>query len=350
MALTGACLVLFVTFHCLMNAVAIIRPDAYNMICQFLGANWYALVASVGLAALFIIHIIYASVLTIQNRKARGADRYAINSRPPQVEWSSKNMYVLGIVVLAFLVLHLIQFWAKMQLQELRHEELTVLSDGTPLDPQMGTIFLQLAFKEWWTPVVYIIGFIALWFHMNHGFWSMFHTVGWDNNIWIERLKKIGCWWTTIVVALFIAQAVVFTVKANNPDDNYLNDKSLTEQYAEPLAKIAEPVVHDFLQSYNAVMEQARMFGTEAPIYNFVASQGEAYLTELKPIATAAQRMGVAESNETLNLAVQIVTMIEHITAEEPQTGNEEESTQEDVHVIENETAPAANPENANNQ
>ena len=115
MALTGICLVLFVTFHVLMNSVALLWPAAYNSICEFLGANWYALVASIGLAVLFIIHIIYAVWLTVQNRAARGSDRYAVTSRPPQVEWSSKNMLVLGFVVVAFLIVHLIQFWAKMQ-------------------------------------------------------------------------------------------------------------------------------------------------------------------------------------------------------------------------------------------
>lgn len=233
MALTGCCLVLFVTFHVLMNAVALIWPTAYNQVCEFLGANWYALVASAGLALLFIIHIIYAVWLTVQNYHARGNDRYAVAGRPPHVEWSSKNMLVLGIVVLAFLVVHLIQFWAKMQLQELRHAELEVLPqlEGVPASPAMGTLFLQMAFKEWYTLVIYIIGFVALWFHMNHGFWSMFHTVGWDNNIWIERLKKIGAWWTTIVVGLFVAQAIVFTVHARN--DYYTTNPALQEQYSE---------------------------------------------------------------------------------------------------------------------
>ncbi len=129
MAVTGICLVLFVTFHCLMNAVAIVYPASYNVICEFLGANWYALVASMGLAVLFIIHIIYAVWLTLQNRKARGNNRYAINSIPKSVEWSSQNMLVLGIVVLAFLVVHLIQFWAKMQLVEIRGvEEVSMFS------------------------------------------------------------------------------------------------------------------------------------------------------------------------------------------------------------------------------
>lgn len=206
MALTGICLVLFVTFHCLMNGVAIFSPAGYNAVCAFLGANWYALVASIGLAVLFFIHICYAVWLTIQNRKARGNDRYNVVKKPAQVEWASQNMLVLGIVILAFLVVHLIQFWAKMQLAE-------IMGVHTP-DPQDGMLFINLAFSCWVTPVVYIIGFVALWFHMNHGFWSMFQSCGWDNDIWINRLKCIGMWWTSIVVVLFIAEAIVFTVRA----------------------------------------------------------------------------------------------------------------------------------------
>ena len=79
MSVTGIALVLFLTFHMAMNLVALFSEDAYNMICEFLGANWYALVATAGLAALFVIHIIYAFWLTMQNRAARGSERYAVN-------------------------------------------------------------------------------------------------------------------------------------------------------------------------------------------------------------------------------------------------------------------------------
>lgn len=227
MALTGACLVLFVTFHCAMNAIAICWPAAYNVICEFLGANWYALIASAGLAVLFILHIIYALWLTLQNRKARGTIRYNVVKPAPGVEWSSKNMLVLGIVVLAFLAVHLIQFWAKMQWVEISGAE-------SAIPPQAGTLFIQEAFSCIWTPIVYIIGFVALWFHMNHGFWSMFQTVGWDNDSWIVRLRKISCWWSTIVVALFIVQAIVFTVKSN--EDFYKEDPQLQKQYVSMVA------------------------------------------------------------------------------------------------------------------
>lgn len=252
MAITGACLVLFVTFHVLMNSVALIWPTAYNQVCEFLGANWYALVASAGLAFLFILHIVYAVWLTLQNRKARGNDRYAVTTRPPQVEWASKNMLVLGIVILAFLVVHLIQFWAKMQWQELRHAELSVLPqlEGVPVEPAQGTLFLQLAFSNVYTPIVYIIGFIALWFHMNHGFWSMFQSTGWNGHSWLPRLKKIGCWWTTIVIALFVAQAIVFTVHAHNK--YYTENVELQEQYAETIGKQAKELNERFMNVYFA--------------------------------------------------------------------------------------------------
>ena len=82
MSVTGIALVLFLTFHMAMNLVALFSEDAYNMICEFLGANWYALVATAGLAALFVIHIIYAFWLTMQNRAARGHERYAVTAKP----------------------------------------------------------------------------------------------------------------------------------------------------------------------------------------------------------------------------------------------------------------------------
>lgn len=224
MALTGAALVLFVTFHCVMNSVAILWPTAYNLVCEFLGANWYALVASAGLAVLLIIHIIYAVWLTIQNRKARGNNRYALTSRPKSVEWSSKNMLVLGLVILAFMGIHLWQFWTKMQLMEVCGEE-------GPFPAAAGTLYLSLAFGEVWTICVYVVAFIALWFHLTHGFWSMFQSVGWDSTAWIPRLKCIGCWWATIVCALFIAEAGVFTYRAM--DGYYYNNEALRAQYAE---------------------------------------------------------------------------------------------------------------------
>lgn len=197
---TGLFLILFLTFHALMNAVALISFDAYEAVCEFLGANWYALVGTAVLAAGFVIHIIFAFWLTWQNRKARGNDRYEVSARPKTVEWASQNMLVLGIIVLCFLVLHLCHFWAKMQLPEIMGEA-----------PLRGKEALELAFSQVWVLPVYLIGFVAIWFHITHGFWSAFQSLGAANEKWIERFKCIGWWWATCVMALFAIEACYFT-------------------------------------------------------------------------------------------------------------------------------------------
>ncbi|MCH5221209.1 MAG: succinate dehydrogenase cytochrome b subunit [Muribaculaceae bacterium] len=290
MAITGVALVLFVTFHVLMNSVALLWPAAYNVICEFLGANWYALVASAGLALLFVIHIIYAVWLTIQNRRARGNDRYAIAGAAPGVEWSSKNMLVLGIVVVAFLIVHLIQFWSKMQLQELLSHDITSLPTvgDAPAAPHFGTLFLQAAFESWWTPVIYIVGFIALWFHMNHGFWSMFHTVGFDNNIWLKRLKTISCCWTTVVVLLFTAQAILFTVQAHNKF--FLTAPELQEQYAEYWSEKAEDLIEEYQAKASAAMAAITNPVEQKDAQTaFFVENGEYFISQAKAIQAAAK-------------------------------------------------------------
>lgn len=85
MSVTGIALILFLTFHACMNLVALIDAEAYDMVCGALGANWYAVAGTVGLAALVAIHFIYAIILTLQNRKARGNNRYAVTSKPERL-------------------------------------------------------------------------------------------------------------------------------------------------------------------------------------------------------------------------------------------------------------------------
>ena len=114
MSISGLFLVLFLLFHLSMNVAAVFSGEAYNMVCSLLGSNWYAVAATLVLAAGVVIHFVYAIILTLQNRKARGNDRYAINARPKGVEWASQNMFVLGLIVILFMLLHFSQFWYKM--------------------------------------------------------------------------------------------------------------------------------------------------------------------------------------------------------------------------------------------
>ena len=91
MSVTGCFLVLFILFHMSMNVTAIISPEAYNTICEFLGANWYALAGTVVLAAGVLIHFLYAIILTLRNYKARGKQRYAVTVKEPGVAWASSS-------------------------------------------------------------------------------------------------------------------------------------------------------------------------------------------------------------------------------------------------------------------
>lgn len=209
MSVTGIALILFLTFHMAMNLVAVFSERGYNAICEFLGANWYALVGSMGLAALFLIHIIYAVWLTLLNRKARGSERYAVTERPSTVEWASQNMFVLGLIVILGIILHLTDFWYHMQFAEIAND--MVLAPGG--DPADGIALMKITFKNPVFVLLYLVWFGAIWFHLTHGFWSALQTLGWNNQIWIKRWKCISNIYTTILMACFALVVIFFFIK-----------------------------------------------------------------------------------------------------------------------------------------
>ncbi len=209
MSISGVGLVLFLIFHMSMNITAIFSPEAYNMICAFLGANWYALVATMGLAALVVVHIAYAFILTMQNYKARGNQRYAVTKKEPGVSWASKNMLALGVIVVIGMLVHLYNFWAKMQLVEiLGHHE--VMVGGQMISPTDGSFLIAYTFSQPVYVVLYLIWFAALWFHLTHGVWSMFQSAGFANDVWYPRLKCISNITATLIFLGFTAVVVFY--------------------------------------------------------------------------------------------------------------------------------------------
>ena len=190
MSLTGICLILFLTFHACMNVVALFSGKAYNMICELLGANWYAVVATMGLAFLALCHIFFAFWLTAQNRKARGSER--------------QNMLVLGIIILLGLLLHLFNFWYNMMFAEL------VGMEGLTHGPADGFAWIKETFSQPVYVVLYVIWIVAIWFHLSHGFWSAMQTLGVNGKIWFNRWKMIGLIYVTILMALFLIVVLAF--------------------------------------------------------------------------------------------------------------------------------------------
>lgn len=215
MSLSGLFLIIFLLLHGSINLLAVYDAinlqsghptDLYNQACEFMGTNPLVQIMVPVLALGFIVHIIYAAWLTLQNRRARGNNRYAIFTRA-KIDWASKNMFVLGIIVLGLLIFHLSHFWSKMQLQEWMGNT-----------SEEGYKLVVLTFSNIWVTILYIIWLGAIWFHLTHGFWSAFQTLGWNNKKWISRLHVLSYIVATILVLTFLIVAIYFGFIYSGPE------------------------------------------------------------------------------------------------------------------------------------
>lgn len=203
MSISGLFLILFLFIHAFVNALSLISDEAFQAGCEFMSLPIVTVMVPV-LAAGFIIHIVYAFILNAMNLKARGPQRYAVPNKAKTDDWASKNMLVLGIIVLGALAFHLTHFWAKMQLPEMM---------GGEAEP--GPALMRQTFKPLWVVIVYLVWFVALWLHINHGFWSALHTLGLNNSIWMKRWKVVSLVVSTLLVVVFIAVALKAYFVAN---------------------------------------------------------------------------------------------------------------------------------------
>lgn len=224
-SISGAFLILFLLLHSTINFFSVIDSftgkygiaanDAalfskgdglFKLGCDFMSTPVISIMVPI-LALGFLVHIIYGIWLTAKNISSRGGyDRYEVKSKAAVDSWSAKNMCILGIVIIGCIAFHLTHFWAKMQLPEL-------FGIGTfENDPY---ILLNFTFGSWWRLLIYVLWFVALWFHLTHGFWSMFQTIGWNNQIWFKRLKVIGVIVATLIVVMFITVAINAFLQAN---------------------------------------------------------------------------------------------------------------------------------------
>lgn len=203
MSISGAFLVLFLFFHMSMNLILIFSTETYDKVCKLLGANWYAVVATIILAAGVVIHIAYGILLTLQNIKAKGMNKYEIPNKT-KIEWAAKNMFILGLIIFFGLIIHLWNFWYKMQFRELFHMKIsTGIKKGS-----------QLVINLFSNPIysfIYVLWLMALWFHLTHGIWSIFQTFGFNNKMWFYRLKIISNVVATIIMIGFAIVPIYFT-------------------------------------------------------------------------------------------------------------------------------------------
>ena len=213
MSISGLFLIVFLLLHMTINLFSVVdtfkgtygaAEGLFQAGCDFMALPIVTIMVPV-LAAGFIFHIIYAFILTAGNIKARGGiKRYEGGSKGKAESWASKNMLVLGIVVLGLVAFHLNHFWAEMQLKEFQGHH-----------AENPYLLLNTTFQNGWMVVLYVIWFAALGFHLCHGFWSAFQTIGLSNSIWEKRLYFIGKVVVGIIVLGFSAVAVNAFLQAN---------------------------------------------------------------------------------------------------------------------------------------
>ena len=212
MSISGLFLIVFLLLHMTINFFSVIdtingtygSPDGlFQAGCDFMALPIITIMVPV-LALGFIVHIAYALILSYGNYKARGAERYAVANKTKTNSWASKNMLVLGVVILGIIAFHLNHFWADMQLAEFQGHH-----------AENPYVLLNATFQSGWWVVAYVIWFAALGQHLIHGFWSAFQSMGLSNKNWEKRLLCIGKVFVGIIVLGFSVVAVNAFLHAN---------------------------------------------------------------------------------------------------------------------------------------
>lgn len=198
MALTGLFLITFLLVHLIGN-LQLLKNDgghAFNVYAEFMSTNPLIQTVSKVNFLLIIGHVVVSAILTARNRKARGTVGYAVGNSRSSI-WSSRNMGILGTIILVFLIVHLTNFWGQMH-----YGELTVLDyDGKPVRD------LYTLVNEWfhvgWYVALYSFCMLAVAFHLWHGFLSAFQTLGLNHLKYNGLISVVGKAFSVIVPALF---------------------------------------------------------------------------------------------------------------------------------------------------
>jgi succinate dehydrogenase / fumarate reductase cytochrome b subunit len=197
MALTGLFLILFLVIHLIGN-LQLLKDDngeSFNVYAKFMTTNPLIVTISYVNYACILIHVIWALLLTIRNRKARGAEGYAVinNSSP----WTSRNMGILGTFIFIFLVIHLRGFWYEMHWGGIP----TANYDGVEVKNLYATV--EAAYSQAWYVGVYVFSMLILAFHLWHGFASSFQTLGLNHKKYNPVIAFVGKAFSIIIPALF---------------------------------------------------------------------------------------------------------------------------------------------------
>ena len=199
MALSALFLIIFLIIHLSVNITSLFSEKLFNELSHFMGTNPLIQFAMQPVLIFGVVfHFVMGFVLEIKNRKARNVNYVKYNGAANS-SWMSRNMVLSGGVILAFLILHFIDFW----FPEMNHKYIEFL----PEDPNRYFGELQHKFVSPLRVGAYVIAFVLLALHLLHGFQSAFQSVGF-NNKYTSAVKSFGKFYSFAIPLGFIIIAL----------------------------------------------------------------------------------------------------------------------------------------------
>jgi succinate dehydrogenase / fumarate reductase cytochrome b subunit len=203
MSLTGLFLISFLTIHLIGN-LAIFSDDgglAFNAYAAFMSTNPLIGTVSYLLYAGIILHVGIAIILYFSNSSARPV-KYKVQKAKENSSWSSRSMTLLGLFILAFILMHLKDFW-----WQYKHEGGYQFVEDANGNRDIYVLVIK-QFKTTFALISYLIGILALYFHLSHGFQSAFQTLGLEHKKYTPAIKAIGIAYSIIVPLSFAAMPI----------------------------------------------------------------------------------------------------------------------------------------------
>ena len=206
MALSAPFLILFLIIHLAVNLTSVISESTFNELSHFMGTNPLIQFAMQPvLLAGVIFHFVMGFVLEIQNKRARGSEKYYAYNGGANSSWMSRNMIITGVMILLFLGLHLWDFWVgEMNYKYIQFNE-----------PNPTRYYHELI-EKFHDPLrvgMYVLCFVFLCLHLLHGFQSAFQSMGWKDDARKKLISQVGNWYSYIICGGFIFIALFHYIK-----------------------------------------------------------------------------------------------------------------------------------------
>ncbi len=211
MSISGIFLMLFICVHLGLNLLLIFDDsgELFNLGANFMATNPFIKIMEPILGVGFLVHIIWSFLISYKNYKARPV-RYAVSNAAYSSSWTSRNMLILGALVLVFLVLHIMNFFYVIKFDPASMSSVEV--DGVHMHDTYSLVAGLFKSSVAYC-FLYVIGGVLLGLHLSHGFWSSFQTLGFNNKIWLKRLIVIGQVYAVLIAVGFSAIPLYFLIK-----------------------------------------------------------------------------------------------------------------------------------------